>query len=189
MKTLLKNDLYYRDVSGDLFDKIEHYVSGGNSGCSIIVPHVCNNINLFGSGFAAEISKKYPIVKENFHLLGNKATLGQTQIITAYKDQKFGHELIFANMIAQNGVISQSNRRPLNYAALCKCMTSIASYIKQKDPESRIQIHAPKFGSSLAGGNWLFIKELIADIWKDFSVSIYTRDNLSSSNKRYKNID
>jgi hypothetical protein len=186
MKTLSKNDkLSYRDVSGDLFDSIENYVNGGNSGYSIIVPHVCNNINLFGAGFAAAISEKYPIVKENFHLLGNKASLGQTQFITVYKDKKFGHELIFANMIAQNGVVAQNNKRPLNYAALCKCMISVASYIKQRnDNESKVQIHAPKFGSGLAGGNWLFIQELITDIWKDFSVVVYTNNTGPNPNKQ-----
>lgn len=185
MKTISKNEqLSYRSVSGDLFDSINNYINAGNSGCSIVVPHVCNNINLFGAGFAAAISDHYPIVKENFHLLGNKAILGQTQFVSVYKDKKFGHELIFANMIAQNGVASHTNRRPINYAALCKCMVSVAAHIKQRDSsESKAQIHAPKFGSGLAGGNWLFIQDLIADIWKDFPVVIYTNNTGPNPNK------
>lgn len=177
MKTLSKNTKdHYLLIKGDLFESIANLVGGGNNGCSIVVPHVCNNINLFGAGFAAAISKNYPIVKENFHLLGNKNSLGQTQFVTAYKDKKFGHQLIFANMIAQNGVISKNHNRPLNYYALAKCMANVATYISQlNQTESRIQIHAPKFGSGLAGGNWSFIQELIRDIWHQYNVFVYQK--------------
>lgn len=178
----------YRSVSGDLFDTIKNCVDGGNLGCSVIVPHVCNDINLFGAGFAAAVANHYPIVKENFHMLGNKAVLGQTQFISAYKDKKFGHELIFANMIAQKGVAAHNNKRPLNYGALCKCMFSVSTYIAQRDnKESRMQIHSPKFGSGLAGGNWLFIQELINDIWKDLTIFVYTNDTGLNPNKVSKN--
>lgn len=175
----------YRNVNMDLFEGIQNRINAGNMGCSILVPHVCNDINLFGAGFASAVANHYPIVKENFHLLGHKATLGQTQFVSVCKDKKFGHELIFANMIAQKGVASQSYKRPLNYGALAKCMMSVASYINQRtDKESRMQIHAPKFGSGLSGGNWLFIQELITDIWKDFSVFIYTNNAGINLNKK-----
>lgn len=189
MKTLSKNEsAFYNHVKMDLFDNINHCINSGNIGCSVLVPHVCNDINLFGAGFAATVANHYPIVKENFHLLGNKAILGQTQFVSAYKDKKFGHELIFANMIAQKGVASHSYKRPLNYGALAKCMMSVTSYINQRaDKESRIQIHAPKFGSGLAGGNWLFIQELITDIWKDHTVFIYTNNTGTNLNKPPKN--
>lgn len=188
MKIISKNEHpSYRSVYGDLFDNIDNYISGGNAGCSIVVPHVCNNINLFGAGFAGAVSKHYPIVKENFQLLGNKAVLGHTQFVSVYKDKKFGHELIFANMIAQNGLSNHNNRRPINYAALCRCMISVSLHVRQKnESESKIQIHAPKFGSGLAGGNWLFIQDLITDIWKDLSVVIYTNDTGSNLNKRQR---
>lgn len=178
MKTLHKNNHHHSVISGDIFETAKNIVTGGNNGCSVIIPHVCNNINLFGAGFAAAVSNKYPIVKENFHLLGNKAVLGQTQFVSVYKDKKFSHQLIFANMIAQNGVVSKSNNRPLNYLALVKCMNSVGAYIAQMDQtESRVQIHAPKFGSGLAGGNWLFIQDLIDDIWTNHPVFIYTLNN------------
>lgn len=175
MRTLNKNHSSYCVINGDIFETAKNLVTGGNSGCSVIIPHVCNNINLFGAGFAAAVASHYPIVKENFHLLGNKAVLGQTQFIPVYRDKKFSHQLIFANMIAQNNVVSKNNRRPLNYLALTKCMSSVASYISQMDQtESRVQIHAPKFGSGLAGGNWLFIQELIEDIWSNNHVFIHS---------------
>lgn len=162
-------------VKGDIFHTIKMCANGGNYGCSVVVPHVCNNINLFGAGFAAAVAKNYPEVKENFHLLGNKAVLGHSQFVQVYRDKKFNHQIIFANMIAQNGVLSSSNARPLNYYALATCMANVDAYIKKhSDSETTIQIHAPKFGSGLAGGNWLFIQELISDIWKDYPVFVYS---------------
>ena len=108
-------------IRGNLFEFIEPRIRSGNNGSSVIVPHVCNNIDLFGAGFAAAVSKHYPIVKENYHLLGKnflKNNLGYVQYVKVLEDKNYGHNLIFANMIAQNSTISKSNPRPLNYRYL-----------------------------------------------------------------------
>ncbi|NDC71889.1 MAG: hypothetical protein EBZ62_00340 [Sphingobacteriia bacterium] len=163
-------------IRGNLFDYIVDPIYLKNNGSSIIVPHVCNNANLFGAGFAAAVAKNYPSVKENYHLLGSKFlknNLGHTQFISVLHDKTYNHQLIFANMISQNNIISHSNRRPLNYLALCRSMASIAQYIKSNFQDQRAQIHCPKFGCGLAGGNWNFIEELIKDIWGDLTVFIY----------------
>jgi hypothetical protein len=173
MKTLSKNRLPI--LYDNLFPSVDQIVRGKNAGTSVIVPHVCNNINVFGAGFTAGIEKYYPIVKENFHLLGNKARMGYVQYVEVMRDPTHNHKLIFANMIAQNGVISKNNHRPLNYGSLVICMMSVASYIKNHfDKENSVQIHAPKFGSGLAGGNWSFIEELINDTWNNIPVFIYS---------------
>ncbi len=176
MKTIVKKNNIPL-INGDLFDYIHSYINQGNNGSSIIVPHVCNNINSFGAGFAGAVAKHYPSVKENYHLLGNsflKNNLGYTQFVEVAKDKTYGHKLIFANMIAQNGTISSTNPRPLNYLALTKSMVGVGKYIQNNfDKDSRVQIHAPKFGCGLAGGNWNFIHDLIEDVWKGFSIYIY----------------
>ena len=174
MKTFQKTHNNLHIINDDIFTSIIKCVSAGNVGNSVIIPHVCNNINLFGAGFAHAVAKHYPIVKENFHLLGNKSQLGHVQFVSVHKDKTYGHRLIFANMIAQNGTISTSNSRPLNYYALSLCMKAVSNYIEANfDNENRIQIHAPKFGSGLAGGNWNFIQDLIDDIWSKHPVFIY----------------
>lgn len=166
-------------VYQNLFSSVNTIIHSDHRGCSIMVPHVCNNIDVFGGGFTAGISKYYPIVKENYHLLGNhflknKSSLGYVQYVEADKNHTYGHKLIFANMIAQNGTISPNNPRPLNYGALVKSMISVLSYINNHfDSDTPVQIHAPKFGSGLAGGNWNFIEELIKDIWNQHTVIIY----------------
>lgn len=177
MKTLNKTS-NLNIVYGDLFEKIEDHLKAGNNGSSIIVPHVCNNINLFGAGFAAAVASHYPIVKENYHLLGNKFLkdhLGYVQFIEVLKVSEYNHKLIFANMIAQNGTIGKNNPRPLNYFALVKCMSNIRKYILEHFKEDKVQIRCPKFGCGLAGGNWNFIENLIQDIWTDVPVLVYSK--------------
>ena len=145
---------------------------------NIIIPHVCNNVNAFGAGFAGYISLKYPHVKENFHLLG-KAKLGYTQFIDLYHNKTTNNKIIVANMIAQNGLISKTNNRPLNYYSLCNCMNSVKNYINDNilyyDQANQVEIHAPKFGSGLAGGDWKFISCLIKDIWHNIPVYVYQK--------------
>jgi hypothetical protein len=161
-----------RIVKSNIFEAAQNIIYSKNLGNTIVIPHVCNNVGLFGAGFAAAIRKLYPIVATNFELLGRKTRLGYVQYVSVMKDQEYLHELIFANMIAQNGTISQNNLRPLNYEALVKCMIDVRNYIQKLDKE-KIQIHCPKFGSGLAGGNWQFIEYLISDIWKELPVCVY----------------
>jgi hypothetical protein len=148
-----------------------------NNACNVIIPHVCNNINVFGGGFAAYLANKQPIIKENFHMLGNKAKLGNVQYVKLFKNSTYRSELIIANMIAQNQTISQHNPRPLNYESLVQCMVNVRHYIRDiaSSNDIKFEIHCPKFGSGLAGGDWKFISQLIEDIWFEFPVFIYQK--------------
>jgi hypothetical protein len=83
-------------------------------------------------------------------------------------------------MIGQNGIINrESNPRPLKYPALVAAMQNVArtaSDLTDLTDGTKVEIHAPKFGSGLAGGNWNFICDLITDIWLDtLNVYIYTK--------------
>lgn len=161
-------------INIDLLDSAKQRLSDSTNNATVIVPHVCNNINLFGAGFASYLANRYPIVKENFHMLGNQAKLGNVQYVKILKDKMYHNELIVANMIAQNKTISPSNKRPLNYEALVRCMTNIRNHaLDFKNNDINIEIHCPKFGSGLAGGNWLFINNLIEDIWSGIPVFVY----------------
>lgn len=189
MNTKIKNNkLSYIILNNqNIFHKITERVKAQHNGCTVFVPHVCNNIDSFGAGFAGQVSSIYPEVKSNYHLLGKhflKNNLGYSQFVDVYDDKQYGNKIIFVNMIAQNGIRNSTNTRPLNYAALSQCMISIARYINNNTgfltKNEKIEIHAPKFGSGLAGGNWNFISELIDDIWKKYPVYIY---NFNNSNK------
>jgi hypothetical protein len=146
-------------------------------GSSVIIPHVCNNVDLFGAGFAAAVAATYPISKDNYHLLGKKFLKdhpGYTQFIDVSYEKQYNRRLIIANMIAQNGVRSKNNPRPLNYAYLTKSMLEVKKFININfDSENSVEIHCPKFGSGLAGGNWKFIEYLIEDIWNNIKVVVH----------------
>lgn len=172
----------------DIFAISKERVCSKNTGSTVIIPHVCNNIDLFGAGFAKQIADRFPTVKADYHMLGKtflKNNLGYTQFIKVYEEPHYRHKLIFANMIAQNGVISPNNRRPLNYLALAKCMVGISKYINEQtdfpNKGENVEIHSPKFGSGLAGGNWSFISDLIDDIWGAYPVYVYSYSNQSHS--------
>lgn len=178
-RTIIATQPSYNVINGDLFDFISDRLNAGVDGATVVVPHVCNNINAFGAGFAAVLSDRFPVVKENYHLLGPtflRNNLGHVQFIDVYHNNKYKHKLIFANMIAQNGVRGGSNRRPLNYAALVHSMIKVKQYtktLKQNDTTEKIEIHCPKFGTGLAGGRWEFVSDLMDDIWSDLKVFVY----------------
>lgn len=163
--------------TSDIVSCSKQRIFANNAGSSVIIPHVCNNINLFGAGFAGYISNRYPIVKENFHLLGSKSKLGNVQYISVEKNNEYHHELVIANMIAQNSIIGHNNQRPLNYEYLVKCMINVRNFIldHQNKYQNSVEIHCPKFGSGLAGGNWNFIQNLIEDIWASNNVFVYIK--------------
>lgn len=179
--TLIPHNLYYiNNIS--LFENVENIASNTINSTSVIIPHVCNNTNVFGAGFAKAIADIYPEVKYNYHLLGKsflQQNLGYVQYIDIKSNKISENKIIVANMIAQNGLQNSKKHRPLNYGSLTVCMFRIKNYIKELRnhfPDMQnVEIHAPKFGSGLSGGNWHFISELIADIWSDVSVFIYTK--------------
>lgn len=179
--TLNSSNIHYiSNIS--LFDSVHNRVSSQINGASVLIPHVCNNTNVFGAGFAKSIADIYPEVKYNYHLLGKsflQQNLGYVQYIDIKSNKISENKIIIANMIAQNGLQNSKTHRPLNYGSLAVCMFRIKNYVKELRnhfPDMQnIEIHAPKFGSGLSGGNWNFISELISDIWSDISVFIYTK--------------
>lgn len=166
-----------------IFDSTANLLNSSTQSKTIVIPHVCNNANVFGAGFAKAIGDLFPEVKYNYHLLGKsflQQNLGYVQFIDIKLSNKNNdNKLIVANMIAQNGTTSPKNPRPLNYGALAICMYRVKNYIRELKTNfsdmQNLEIHAPKFGSGLAGGNWNFIHDMIKDIWTDTSVFIYTK--------------
>jgi hypothetical protein len=179
MKTI-SNKKSIMFTNSNLFDMIKTRTTDKDLGSTVFVPHVCNNIDVFGAGFAAQVAERYPEVKINYHMLGKKFlknNLGHSQIIKVYENPLYRHNLYFVNMIAQNGLKSANNPRPLNYAALVRSMAQLSQFIVNNtgftSKQENIEIHAPKFGSGLAGGNWNFIADLIDDMWGKYNVFIY----------------
>jgi hypothetical protein len=156
-------------LTGDLFAQIP-------KDKKIVIPHVCNDIGGWGSGFVVPLAKHFPEARRRYlQWFQRKYDLesgvpferGETQIIRV--DLPFlpdGGEVYVANMIAQEGVVSPSNPRPIDYGALANCMDTVADRCMQvMDLGTPLEIHAPKFGSGLAGGDWSEIEIMIRENW------------------------
>jgi O-acetyl-ADP-ribose deacetylase (regulator of RNase III) len=135
----------------------------------IAIPHVCNNQGAWGAGFVVPLAKTFPLAKQRYyHMLKQHGLeLG---------DVHYSHipdtRIVVANMIAQ----TLGGERPLYYNMLAKCMDDISRMLESEGTrKNNIEIHAPAFGSGLAGGRWDIIAELIEDCWlrRNLSVTIH----------------
>lgn len=157
-----------------------------NMGSAIyVVPHVCNDIGAWGSGFVVAVSKKYADPEKAYRLwyrdddylqFGKHIpfALGEVQIV------KGESGVFIANMIGQHKII-RTDGKPIRYRHLANAMDKVGKFCKsyQKKIDDQLEamdktpgsvpvvIRCPMFGSGLAGGNWEFIEELIKEIWID----------------------
>lgn len=144
---------------------------------NIVIPHVVNNLGIMGAGVALALRDKWPEVEKEYlsvkHSYGLK--LGDISWVNV------GERTVIVNMVAQDGIRRKDNPKPLKYFALIECMRQVQSIIsclkkgpdiKKNVPEIKNVIHAPKFGSDLAGGKWELIEELIKEIWIDNNIDV-----------------
>ncbi len=157
--------------------------------CRRVIPHICNNIGGWGSGFVVSLSNKWKSPEQSYRqwfrdkhytfaskqILGTEIAipfeLGRVQNVTVRECPG----TVVSNMIAQNGTMCKTNLKPIKYASLIRCMESIELSLRNV---KNVEIHAPKFGAGLAGGRWDVIEELIQEIWVDngLKVIVYNFD-------------
>ena len=162
-----------------IFEIAYETIHAKENSCNVIIPHICNNVNVFGAGFCDQINREFPSVKTNYHLLGKNFLIknpGYVQFNDIDREPSTNKRLIIASMIAQNGLKNKQNNRPLNYAYLVKSMVLVKKFILQNfNSENKVIIYFPKSSGISTGANWKFIEYLIEDIWKDISVIVYDR--------------
>ena len=138
----------------------------------VIITHVCNNLGAWGRGFVLALSKKWEEPKKIYKAFckSNRPFPILGKVCCA----KIDEHLVVANMVAQNGTVSDDNPIPLKYKALANCMMEVFAYVEmiKSQTANPVVIHAPKFGSDLAGGNWDFILELIREIWLENGIDV-----------------
>ena len=149
----------------------------------VVIPHVCNNFGCWGAGFVLALNERFSTgprsqyIKHCGEIPVCRNRLGFNSYMEITEDE--GKYLI-CNMIAQESLIAVDNPRPLKYDALVKCMVAVAQEIKRRKQDDlmfniesqKYVIHCPKFGSELAGGSWIFILELIRDIWLENGINV-----------------
>lgn len=156
----------------DLFD---HVPKNCKPNEFIFLCHVTNCRRAWGAGFVVPLGKRYPKARQKYlDFCDSHVRAGGNPLDLLGKTQFVEHEgqplVTVCNMCAQD----LDGKRPLFYNHLAACMTDVAKFIGKRRPA---RIVAPFFGSALAGGNWVFIQELIQDCWlsKDIPVTICYR--------------
>lgn len=182
-------------------------VGQGIHDCLIIVPHVVNDIGVWGAGFANAITKRwgqgvrqsylswfrdkidddkddlqtsYGVVCDSLEESG-RFCMGAMQLVHVEKSKN----VTFANMVAQHETIGQrkaGSRPPIRYAALANAMGILATQIKLinhniEEEHKKCRIACPRFGSGLAGGDWKTIESLINEVWIDNGIKVSVYDD------------
>lgn len=162
------------------------YVNGGNAvepqgdGFKYVI-HCCNDIGAWGAGFVLAINSKWSDPEDYYRAWSTNSLkhkpvfrLGQIQEVQVEKD------IAVINMIGQRGIGSSfirigkgvgqiiRNITPIKYEAIEECLIRVASLAK----ENNASVHAPKFGSGLAGGEWKHIEQLIESNISNYNISV-----------------
>jgi len=147
---------------------------------SRIIAHICNNHGRWGSGFTVAVSARWE-APERFYRQWARARfydgipfqLGQVQFIeVGYNPQILADRgLWVANMVAQNGLRSASNLKPVCYRSLRDCLEILC----KKANEIQAEVIMPRIGTGRGGGDWLIIETMITKelIMNGVTVTVY----------------
>lgn len=162
---------------GDLFMGVKESLAAGNR---VAIAHVCNDEGGWGSGFVVPLGKNYPLAESEYRRWCAEGStvnkdfdeevpfeLGKTQFVYPKPIELGG--LVVANMIGQHQTInSNPGSTPVRYAAIADCLERVSDYcVKAQgghETHNTIEVHCPKFGAGLAGGNWTVIEALLDEI-------------------------
>lgn len=135
-----------------------------------LIIHCCNDLGLWGAGFVLALSNKWEAPEKEYtewselaKLDGKILKLGDVQLVLVEPD------IAVVNMIGQRGVRKYAGIPPIRYEAIRECLKQVATFAKGLEAS----VHAPRFGSGLAGGNWVEIEKIINEELPDISVTIY----------------
>jgi O-acetyl-ADP-ribose deacetylase (regulator of RNase III) len=139
-------------IHGDLF-ATEHR----------LIAHGCNDAGAFGSGVAAQISRRFPEARrqylEKFDLEGWK--LGEIQVVPC------GAKWI-ANMATQHGY-GRDGLKYVDYDAVGSCLEKVARACVKAGFKG---FALPKVGCGLGGGLWSEIEPIVRVVAEEFDLEL-----------------
>lgn len=130
-----------------------------DNGKNVTLCHICNNEYKWGAGFVLALSKRWKEPKIAYYTMPS-LKLGDVSFA------KVNDRITVANMIAQNGFVSEYNPIAVDYLALA----STLSKANVQAIATGADIHAPMIGSGLGGGDWSTIEQIIKD---NVTVDVY----------------
>lgn len=166
-----------------------HYVTGDATDPIVkkgvrVIAHVVNDEGKWGAGFVKAISARWKEPEKHYLKQARWAKksfkLGEVQWVFV------DYDLAVCNLIAQRGLRSFVNTRPVQYDHLETCLEKMAEGARYtaglsdptvaKSRQKRLSIHLPRIGCGLGGGDWDVVEELIEQTCWDLEVYVYDLD-------------
>jgi O-acetyl-ADP-ribose deacetylase (regulator of RNase III) len=144
------------------------------------IVHCCNDVGGWGQGFVLAISKRWNKPESDYRSWARELSDYPAEMNTFklgnYRIIPVTSEISVVNMIGQRGFRTVEGVPPVRYDAIENALTRLSSELLQlKLKGEEVSVHAPKFGSDLAGGDWKVIEKIIEDTIcsRDIEVVIY----------------
>lgn len=159
-----------------------------------ILPHICNNLGGWGSGYVVALSKRWMDPERRYREWARRCSetgmrsmpMGKTQLVRVEVDSNW-NPMFVANMVAQEGHKGPSNPVAVRYDALEDCLHYLARWIIALEetrtglrigtahvPLPPTTIHMPRIGCGLGGGDWARVESLILKtLSPNWQVTIY----------------
>lgn len=137
---------------GDLFTNL------AKSDHNKIVIHCCNDIGKWGKGFVVALSQFDSRPERTFRdsfRRGINCRLGDVQFVPLSTSRPTLH---VANIIGQHRVWSENGVPPIRMESLRDGCHKVADFCRAN---SITEVHAPRIGAGLAGGDWQEISAML----------------------------
>lgn len=178
-----------------------------------VIVHIVNDIGAWGAGFVRALSRTLPMSERlyrDWHMMRPRdftseertgpLALGHVQLVTCTSP-------FVANVCGQHGIkraraqSAPGHARvevpPIRYDAVRKGLERLEEILSRRDGSRRLisdlgnkpypgdyQIHMPRIGTGLAGGDWDLIEPIVADVFKNRRTVVVYRLPVAPSRKR-----
>ncbi len=143
-----------------------------------VIPHICNDVGQWGSGFVMAISRKWPVAREQYMTWFNdreaSMELGECQIV------KVTNDIHIANLIGQHKIHTtrstgpsdvKTTGVPIRYWAVRRALRHVAKWADGLTLP--ISAHMPRIGTERAGGDWAILEDIIDQTIGHLDVTVY----------------
>ena len=130
---------------------------------------IVNNEGKYGAGFSGALSKRWPKAESEYRQWWReqygKLKLGDIQVVQVLSD------LVVINMVAQVGIVSAENPKPIKYEALQACLAKAGIEISKFNAS----VHIPRIGCGLSQGSWSEVEPIIEQelLKRGINVTVY----------------
>lgn len=129
-----------------------------------VIGHVANDCGAWGAGFSGAISRRWRAPERLYRRWHYETAVMRYASTTTFglgrtRFDMVDHDLWVASMVAQHGIRSHDNPKPIRYEALAECLAELRRFARDEDAA----VHMPRIGCGLAGGTWDRVEPLIVE--------------------------